>query len=459
MSRLIVVSNRVPVPDQGGPAAGGLAVGVLSALEQIGGIWFGCDGRVTGDSQTHGPDIVKHGNIIYATIALNQRDHDGYYNGFSNNILWPLFHYLLGYYHYDHEQYEAYERVNAEFAAKLVPLLEPDDIIWVHDYHLIPLAEKLREQGAEQPIGFFLHVPFPAFDMLRVLPVMRRMLEHLTKYDLVGFQTRNNLSSFNDCMVQALGAELDADGTLRLAGQELHAGVFPIGVDVDAIEESAASITHYDYANRLLASLTGRNLIIGADRLDYSKGIPERLRSYQRLLERCPRYAGRIVYMQISAPSRTDIRGYQEIKREVDELLGGITGHFSDFDWVPIRYIEQPFERDILMSFFRVARIGLATALRDGMNLVAKEFIAAQNSEDPGMLVVSQLAGAADELTDAIVVNPYDPDAVAAGIENGLEMPLLERKERHHAMLDVLRKNDVHAWYRRFLEALRDVGH
>ncbi|MDH3714703.1 MAG: trehalose-6-phosphate synthase, partial [Gammaproteobacteria bacterium] len=297
------------------------------------------------------------------------------------------------------------------------------------------------------------------FDMLRVLPVMQRMLEHLTKYDLIGFQTHNNLSAFKDCMVQGLKVDLDGDGRLRFAGRELHADVFPIGVDVDAIAESAASIAQYEYANRLMKSLIGRNLIIGADRLDYSKGIPERLRSYQRLLERCPNYVGRIVYLQISAPSRTDIRGYQEIKREVDQLLGGITGHFSDFDWVPIRYIEQPFERDILMSFFRIARIGLATALRDGMNLVAKEFVAAQNSEDPGMLVVSQLAGAADELTDAIVVNPYDPDEVAAGIEAGLEMPLLARRERHHAMLEVLRKNDIHAWYRRFLEALRNVGH
>ena len=458
MSRLIVVSNRVLVPDQGRPAAGGLAVGVLSALNQVGGIWFGCDGRVTDNSQTRGPTIVEQGNITYATIDLNRRDHDGYYNGFSNNILWPLFHYLLGYYHYDHEQYEAYERVNGEFAAKLMPLLEPDDIIWVHDYHLIPLAEKLREQGADQPIGFFLHVPFPAFEMLRVLPVVRRMLEHLTRYDLVGFQTINNLSAFKDCMVQGLGAEIGADGKLRLAGRELRAEVFPIGVDVDAIAESAASIAHYEYANRLLTSLAGRNLIIGADRLDYSKGIPERLRSYQRLLEHYPQYNGRIVYMQISAPSRTDVRGYQEIKSEVDELLGGITGHFSDFDWVPIRYIEQPFERDILIAFFRIARIGLATPLRDGMNLVAKEFVAAQNPEDPGILVVSQLAGASEELADAIVVNPYDPNEVAAAIETGLEMPLLERRERYHAMLQVLRKNDIHAWYRRFLEALRSAG-
>jgi len=459
VSRLIVVSNRVLLPDQDAPAAGGLAVGVLAALQQLGGVWFGCDGRVADDSETRGPTIVERGNITYATIVLNKRDHDGYYNGFSNNILWPLFHYLLGYYRYDHEQYQAYERVNTEFAENLLPLLAPDDIIWVHDYHLIPLAEKLRERGAEQPIGFFLHVPFPAFDMLRVLPVMRRMLEHLAIYDLIGFQTRNNLRAFKDCMVQGLGAVLEADGSLWLEGRELHAQVFPIGIDVDAITESAASIAHYQYANRLLASLAGRNLIIGADRLDYSKGIPERLRSYQRLLERSPEYCGRIVYMQISAPSRPDIRGYQEIKREVDELLGGITGRFSDFDWVPIRYIEQPFERDVLMAFFRIARVGLATALRDGMNLVAKEFVAAQNSEDPGMLVVSQLAGAADELTDAIVVNPYDPDEVAAGIVAGLEMPLLERRERHQAMLEALRKNDVHAWYRRFLDALRTVGH
>ncbi len=455
MSRVVVVSNRVVIPKQGGSPAGGLSVGVMGALKELGGVWFGCDGRITHEATTQGPEITDHGDVIYATIRLNRKDHDGYYNGFSNNILWPLFHYMLGYYNYDRSQYDAYERVNQAFADKLIPLLEPDDRIWVHDYHLIPLASKLRELGVDQPIGFFLHVPFPSFQMLRVLPVAHQIMAYLCQFDLVGFQTQADLGAFEDGAVQALGATLDGN-RVTVEDRTLVAGVFPIGVDVDSCAESARSIERYEYANRLLTSLAGRNLIMGADRLDYSKGIPERLRSYERLLESRSQYRGRIVYMQVSAPSRTDVLGYQNLKSEVDELLGGITGQFSEFDWVPIRYIEQSFERDILMAFFRVAQIGIATPLRDGMNLVAKEFIAAQNPEDPGMLVLSNLAGAANELTDAIIVNPYDPDQVAAGIEQGLEMSIAERRQRYQAMIEVLRQNDIHAWYRRFLDALAE---
>ncbi len=453
--RLITVSNRVAMPNPNRPAAGGLAVGVLAALEDEGGVWFGWDGKLTA-SDSHDPQHVTRGNITFSTIDLNEREYELYYNGFSNRVLWPLFHYLLSYMLYDRREFEAYLRVNALFARKLKPLLEPDDIIWVHDYHLIPLAAELRNAGVDQPIGFFLHVPFPGYDVLQALPDHEYLLRSLSAYDVVGFQTERDLASFREAMTHpVIGGELAEGNRIDVPGGSLIADVYPIGIDVDGIATLAEANKDTENVQRMRSSLGNRELLIGVDRLDYSKGLRRRFQAYERLLERYPSNQGNLVFMQIAPPTRVGIRAYEEIRAQLERTAGQINGRFADMDWVPIRYLNKGFDRPTLMGMLRSARVGLVTPIRDGMNLVAKEYLASQDAEDPGVLVLSKLAGAAHELTEAVLVNPYDTEDVADGINRSLHMPADERRERHAAMLETLRRNDITAWRTRFVADLR----
>lgn len=453
LSRIVAVSNRVAAPKQG-KQAGGLAVGVLAALEEYGGIWFGWGGKVTaGDTQ--GPKISQLGRVTYATIDLNRQDYDRYYNGFSNDTLWPLFHYFLGFVHFDRRQYEAYLRVNELFARRLAPLLRDDDLIWVHDYHLIPLARELRRAGISQPIGFFLHVPFPDFDVLRALPVYTDVLHAMCAYDVIGFQTQRDLRSFQEAVVQQeIGAHIVSGGKIKARGHLFMADVFPIGIDTAAVQRMAMEAVTSPAVRRMAKSLTERELVIGVDRLDYSKGLPERFQAFEQLLENYPENRGRVVYMQIAPPTRTGVRTYGEIRGKLERAAGHINGRFADTDWVPIRYLNKAFDRTTLAGFFRTARVGLVTPVRDGMNLIAKEYVASQDPEAPGALVLSTLAGAAKELDAATLVNPYDTAGMAEGMQSALSMPLEERRERYRAMIDALQRNDITAWRTRFVEAL-----
>jgi trehalose 6-phosphate synthase len=458
LSRLIAISNRVAVPSAG-KSSGGLAVGILAALRQSGGVWFGWGG-----STCHGPPrdaaLDRRGDITYATIDIDESDFDAYYNGYCNGSLWPLFHYLLGFFRYRREEYAAYQRVNETFVRKLLPLLQPDDRIWVHDYHLIPLARELRRAGATQPIGFFLHVPFPGIDVLRTLPGHTELLRALAQYDVVGFQTTQDCENFIGGLRRAgLGGERRADRRVEAEGRNVLVDAFPIGIDVDEADEQAAKAMQTIAVQRLAQDVGNRQLVIGVDRLDYSKGLPERFNAYQTLLERHPAWRQQIVYLQIASPTRTGVRAYQEIRRELEQAAGHINGRFAEPEWTPVRYINRGFSRSMLMGFFRVARIGLVTPLRDGMNLVAKEYAAAQLSEAPGVLVLSKLAGAAAELGDAaVLVNPYDTVGVADALAAAAEMALEERRERHAAIMQALRRNDIHAWRRRFVGALEQAG-
>lgn len=453
--RLITVSNRVAMPNPNRPAAGGLAVGVLAALEDTGGIWFGWDGKLT-SSDSHDPQHITRGNITFSTIDLNEKEYELYYNGFSNRVLWPLFHYLLSYMLYDRREFEAYLRVNALFARKLKPLLQPDDIIWVHDYHLIPLAAELRNAGVDQPIGFFLHVPFPGYDVLQALPDHEYLLRSLCAYDVVGFQTERDVASFREALTQPIiGGELSEANRIDVPGGSLIADVYPIGIDVDGLAQLAEGTKDSANVRRLQESLGGRELLIGVDRLDYSKGLRRRFRAYERLLERYPSNQGNLVFMQIAPPTRVGIRAYEDIRAELEQTAGQINGRFADMDWVPIRYLNKGFDRPTLMGLLRTARVALVTPIRDGMNLVAKEFIASQDPDDPGVLVLSKLAGAAYELTESVLVNPYDTEDVADGINRALHMSLEDRRERHRAMLETLKRNDITAWRTRFVQDLR----
>ena len=456
--RLIIVSNRVAMPRKNGAAAGGLAVGILAALEEQGGMWFGWNGKLT-SSNPSAAEITRKGNIDFATISLTQEDYDPYYNGYSNRVLWPVFHYLLGFLQYTPADFDAYRRVNAQFAHKLAALLKPDDVIWVHDYHLIPLASELRSAGISNPIGFFLHVPFPSYEAFRAIPGHEYLLRCLCAYDVVGFHTSSDLAAFETCIREPIvGAQFRGNNLVEVDGGSFVADVFPIGVDVDGIAAMASAAEDSKPIRKLSKSLAERQLIIGVDRLDYRKGLTQRLLSYERLLEKYPYLQNNIVYMQIAPPTRTGVRTYADIRTELEQTSGRINGRFAETDWVPIRYLNKGVSRKPLMGMFRQASIGLVTPVRDGMNLVAKEYLAAQDPSDPGVLVLSSLAGAASELTEAVIVNPYDKDEVADGIARAISMPLDRRRERHAAMMVTLKTHDLTAWRRRFVESLLRMG-
>ena len=451
--RLVIVSNRVAMPKKNG-VAGGLAVGVLGALREHGGMWFGWSGELT-DGSTGDPEVIARGNIDYATISLNEQDFDQYYNGYSNKVLWPVCHYLLDFIRYYADDFEGYRRVNSVFAAKLAPLLKPDDVIWVHDYHLIPLAAELRRAGIENPIGFFLHVPFPSYEALRAIPGHEFLLRCMCAYDVIGFHTAGDLAAFQTCVREPIiGGDFLDRNRIKVPGGMLIADVFPIGIDVDEIQQLAAEAQKLKQVRNMVKSLGGRELIIGVDRLDYSKGLMQRFLSYERLLEKYPNAQKVVTLMQIAPPTRTGVRAYDDIRSELEQASGRINGRFAETNWVPIRYLNKGVARKPLMGFFRNASVALVTPLRDGMNLVAKEFMAAQDPQDPGMVVLSSLAGAARELTDAVIVNPYDRDDVADGIATAINMPVEERRERYESMMAILRKNDITAWRTRFVDAL-----
>ena len=428
MARLVIVSNRVPEARARGASAGGLAVALQSFVAPA-TLWFGWSGQV---AQQTGAVLhaAEAGGIDYVTIDLGREDYDRFYVGFANSSLWPLLHFRLGLMRYTREDFAGYLAVNRSFAEALLPLLRPDDVVWVHDYHLIPFAQALRAAGFAGRIGFFLHIPFVPASVLEALPAARELLTALCAYDVVGFQTRTHLSDFLDCVRRFSGFALDGDEVVT-DGRRVRAIANPIGIDATGFARIAQRSTGTAYIKRVHGSLVGRSLIISAERLDYSKGLPQRFEGFARLLARFPQHHRRVSLLQIAARSREDVAEYQTLRRELDQLAGSINGRFSQFDWMPLRYMTQTVARTKLAGLFRVARVGLVTPLRDGMNLVAKEFVAAQDPADPGVLVLSRFAGAAEELTDALLVNPYDPDDIAEAMHAALEMPLEERQARH----------------------------
>ncbi len=452
--RLIVVSNRVAPIDETKASGGGLATGMLAALRASGGLWFGWSGHIDSAARGSAPAILKQGGITYATLDLAPADHAGYYNGFANRTLWPLFHYRLHLTDYNREDCAAYLEVNRWFAEKLAPLLRPTDILWVNDYHLIPLGEALRALGSRHRMGFFLHTPFPAPQLLTGLPVHARLMRALMSYDVIGFQTQVDLRAFSDYMRFETKGTVEPDGRVIAHGRTAFAGAFPIGIDTEEFALLAKETDGSQKRARLRASLLNRNLIIGVDRLDYSKGLVERFRAFERFLVRFPARRTQVVFMQIAPPTRAEVPEYQEIRRTLERMAGHIVGRFAEPDLVPIRYLNRSFTRKVLAGYYRSSRIGLVTPLRDGMNLVAKEYVAAQNPNDPGVLVLSQFAGAAQELDAALIVNPFDIDGVAEAIEQGLSMPLGERRERWEAMMARLRRQNVTVWRESFVAAI-----
>ena len=458
MTRLVVISNRVARPQGSGGSQGGLAVALMSALDAYGGIWLGWDGKKAGAAPRR-PRLQEHGNITFATLPLTHKDYHEYYRGYSNSVLWPLLHYQLSNLSYEREFETGYRRVNRRFAHAVLPLLRSQDIIWVNDYHFIPLGRELRTAGVTQPIGFFLHTPFPTIDVLRALPGYEDLLRSMLAYNLVGLQTQQDKLAFIDAVKDMTPDLKRTKDVLAVGKHRVRTCAYPVGVDVEEVVAMATKGRASKQNKQLAASMIDRrSLVIGVDRLDYSKGLPQRFRAFERLLARYPANWGRVEYLQIAAPSRSDVPEYAAIRRQIDAIAGQVNARFGDYYWTPLRYLNKGFARATILGFLSISRVGLVTPLRDGMNLVAKEFIAAQPAEDPGVLVLSCMAGAAVELREALLVNPYDIDSVADAIQAGLCMSLRERKRRWRLMMEVLRDNNIQRWFMSFLRSLEAAG-
>ncbi|WP_299560831.1 alpha,alpha-trehalose-phosphate synthase (UDP-forming) [Enterovirga sp.] len=455
-SRLVVVSNRVPAPNPRGPAgAGGLAVALEAALKAHGGIWFGWSGEARPAIDAEALKRQTVGPITFATTDLTKRDVEDYYLGYSNRALWPVCHYRLDLARFDERQTQAYFRVNEFFARKLANLVETNDVVWIHDYHMMPLGAALRARGLRNRIGFFLHIPWPPAEVASALPGYSRLMRSMAAYDLIGFQTPRDAEHFGQCLVEEGLAIPLGDGWYDSGERRFQITSFPIGIDTDAIRIAAATSVGQVATRRMLASLEGKRLVIGVDRLDYSKGLRERIRAFVTFLTQHPEARGHVTYLQVTPKSRSEVPEYRRIEQEVATQVGEANGACGEFDWTPIRYLNQNIPHSTLTGLYRTADVGLVTPLRDGMNLVAKEYVASQDETDPGVLVLSRYAGAACELDAALLVNPYDAVGTAAAVARALDMPLGERRERWRSMMDVLERHTVNDWWRGFLNALQ----
>lgn len=458
LSRLIVVSNRVPDPDK--PPAGGLAVALHSALQERGGIWMGWSGKSSGAKEPGHLVTREEGSIAYALTDLSDRDLSEYYEGLANSVLWPLCHYRIDLTDYARRDMAGYLRVNRLFAERLGPLVAEDDLIWIHDYHLLPLAAELRQMGLRNRIGFFMHIPWPSPDVYLTLPVQDTLLRAMTALDLIGFQTEDDAENFALCLRRGgVARPVEGEpGLFESPGRRFRIGAFPIGIDTQSFARTAQTAVSNPAMRRFRESLVGRELIVGVDRLDYTKGLPERLKGFSRFLEVNPAWHGRVTFLQITPKSRSGVAEYDALQREVAEIAGHINGALGRLDWTPVRYVNRAFSQHVLAAAYRMARVGLVTPLRDGMNLVAKEYVAAQDPEDPGVLVLSRFAGAAHELGGgALLVNPYDVESIADALGRAVSMPLEQRRERHAAMAEILERNNVFDWCAAYLGALADA--
>jgi trehalose 6-phosphate synthase len=455
--RLILVSNRVAVPDPEGPRqAGGLAVAVNAALKGREGIWFGWSGKV-GEDEAPEPTVIRRRRRSFVTVDLTAADFQEYYNGFANRVLWPVLHYRVDLAEFSAVDLAGYLRVNARFAAALSKFIAPEDVIWVHDYHLMPLARELRRLGHQNLIGFYLHIPCPPPDIIQALPQHEEAPGALSHYDLVGVQTTQDADNLGRYFMARGAVAGRARGSFEFAGRRVQIGSFPVGITTPVFARAARKASRLPLVAELRASLGDRPMIIGVDRLDYSKGITHRIQAFGKFLEANPDWAGKVTFLQVTPKSRIEVPEYVEMNQSVNALVGQINGQHGEASWTPIRYVNRSYSRATLAGLYRAARVGFVTPLRDGMNLVAKEYVAAQDPDDPGVLVLSQFAGAAEELSDAIIVNPHETEAMAEALRTALEMPLEERQARHRRMLAHLMANDIDRWAESFLSALADT--
>jgi trehalose 6-phosphate synthase len=445
MSRVILVSNRV-TDLRKAAQAGGVAVALAHVMRSRPSLWFGWSGEVKPDDDAGA--VSQSGRIV--TVPLSPDEHERYYLGYANSVLWPVFHNRLDLAQFEAGFFEQYMGVNRRLATLLRPFLRPDDVIWVHDYHLIPLAVELRRLGVLNRIGFYLHISFPPWQTFIAIPEHAQLARCLAAYDLVGLQTKADVSNLLDYLANGVFGNVTPDGRIRLFDRLLTVASFPIGIDIADFARSARDIP--------LVQGRGVARIVGVDRLDYTKGLPQKFKAFGQFLEANPQYRRQVVLTQIAPPTRENVGAYADIRQQLETLAGSINGRFGELDWVPIHYIHRAAPRRRLTAIYRSSRIALVTPLRDGMNLVAKEYVAAQEAEDPGVLILSRFAGAAEELEQALIVNPYDISAMAEVIRAALEMSLEERRARHWTLMAVIERNSLAAWCDSYLKVLGRVG-
>ena len=464
--KLIVVSNRLPFAAAKGedqtwtvePGSGGLVTALRPVLQDRGGCWIGWTGA-TSEELPDAERLFAGRNFGYelVPVSLTAEEKDGFYYGFSNEIVWPLFHDLAWLCRFEPAYWTCYERVNRRFAEETARHANPDDFIWVHDYHLISVARELKTLGVASRLAFFLHIPFPPADVFLKLPWRSEVLKAMLEYDVVGFQTVRDRRNFFQCVRRLLpGAEISGKGSVAevtLSGRQVRVGHFPISIDFADFARRGSEPAVVEKSRSLRRDEGDRTIILGVDRLDYTKGIPDKLRAFRELLRRHPEHAGRVTLFQIVVPSREDIPRYRDYKIAIDRLVGEINGQFTRSGWVPIHYLYRSLEGPRLAAYYLASDVALVTPLKDGMNLVCKEYCATRVSED-GVLVLSEFAGAAAELdAGALLVNPYDVEGVAATIDRALAMDAREQRVRMRRLRRAVREHDIFRWVDAFLDA------
>ncbi len=453
--KLVVVSNRVARGNANEPMTGGLAAALLPVVEKSGAIWVGSSGRVRDGAQKEPfAEIEALGAGALAMLDLPAAHYGGYYEGFANSALWPALHSRADLIRASQDDYLSYREVNAFMARALLRFKKPDAAFWIQDYHFLALGAELRDLGVTQPVGFFLHTPWPARAVIEGVPHHRELIEAMLAYDLIGFQTQDDCENFLGYLSSCLGLESE-DGVVTSPYGKSCIAVFPIGIDAEKFAMQATKAVSHPDVSRLRRSLNGEKLAIGVDRLDYSKGLVNRINAFDRMWTLQPALARTASLLQIATPSRGAIEAYGNLQNELAKLVSDVNGRHGEVDWTPIRYLNKGFSQTVLAGLYRTAQVGVVTPLHDGMNLVAKEYVAAQNPADPGVLVLSKFAGAANQLDTALLVNPHDIDGMARSIAVALSMPLAERRLRWEAMMEKLRNHTIQQWFADFVDALQ----
>jgi trehalose 6-phosphate synthase len=454
---LVVVSNRVARGKANEPMTGGLAAALLPVVEKSGAIWVGSSGRVRDGAQKEPfAEIEALGAGALAMLDLPAAHYGGYYEGFANSALWPALHSRTDLIRASQQDYLSYREVNAFMARALKRFTKPDTAFWIQDYHFLALGAELRDLGVTQPIGFFLHTPWPARAIIGGVPHHRELIEAMLACDLIGFQTQDDCENFLGYLRSDLGLRIE-NGVVTSRYGVSRIAVFPIGIDAEKFARQAARAISHPDVSRLRRSLNGEKLAIGVDRLDYSKGLINRIEAFDRMWTLQPALQRTVSLLQIATPTRGTIEAYGNLQSEVAKLVSDVNGRHGEADWTPIRYLNKAFSQTVLAGLYRTAQVGVVTPLHDGMNLVAKEYVAAQSPADPGVLVLSKFAGAANELDAALLVNPNDIDGMARTIAIALSMPLLERRMRWEAMMTKLRGHTIQQWFTDFVDALQET--
>lgn len=473
MNKTIIISNRLPVQLQidkneleATPSVGGLATGMKSVHRDGNGIWIGWSGltnsQLTPEMEIKVKTTLKEHQC--APVSLTEQEIEGFYFGFSNKTLWPLFHYFMEYTEFDQEDWNTYKSVNEKFAEVVLENYEEGDQIWIHDYQLLLLPEIIKKKRPEARIGFFLHIPFPSYEVFRTLPWRKEILNGMLGADLLGFHTYEYERHFLSSVQRLLGHNMEFNKIL-LDDREVKVDSFPMGIDYDKFEKAAAERSKLPKEERSeiqlkidehLLEVDDATLILSIDRLDYTKGIPNRLLAFEHFLEKYPEYHGKVRLIMLAVPSRSNVPQYQKLKNEVDQLVGHINGKYSQVSWTPIWYFYRSMPFENLIDLYNSCQIALLTPLRDGMNLVAKEYIACRGDLS-GTLILSEMTGASQELSETILINPNNYEEVADTLKAVIEMPLEEKKKINKALQKRLKRYNVERWAKDFLTALSET--